>query len=560
MLTPRQKQELYILLNALCEDTITDEEFVRLNDWVKSNPEVCRLYVKFTAVWSDLQFFQASLYSGGQPGGDSIQKILSNPDCCTDSAIWKALADAENKAPAVKVQPAEAPKVLIEKVQRQKIDRPIRKSSILSLFAAAAAVLLFFVFARYAPIPSYPEVATLADSISAKWSDAAGDMEKGQRLRAGEGPLRLAEGLATLQFDNNTQVVIEAPAEFQILTEETIRLRYGKLCATVPQEAIGFTVNTQTARVIDLGTVFGVQADISGDTSLHVLQGKTTLIAGNKLNKTSVQVDKNSAKKVAGDTQAVQDIPCNDHLFVRHINSAYGTTWRGQKRIYLTDIVSGGTGFETVERTDGIDLRTGRIVPSSSEIVGGDRGNGYVSVPDNPFVDGVFVPDGGQGPVQVSSAGHTFADFGDTGGVYYIPIGASHRIQVNYQNTLVQAELFLKEYASTNACTMCLHANAGITFDLQKIRDRYPVRIRQFSTAYGISWNDSARTSIASDFFVLVDGQPRMVSKNVSEADGGKTVVIPLDDTDRFLTLACTEGGENAGDWALFVNPVLDLE
>jgi hypothetical protein len=330
MITPGQKQELYILLNALCEGTITDDQFDRLDAWVKSDKEACRIYVDFTSVWSDLQYFHASSYSQDERRVVSIQDMLDKPDCFTDSAIWKALADAEKDAPAVEITPAEEPSILIQKVHREKIVRKISKSSLITLCTAAAAIVLILVFAYFAPTETGFKVAVLSDSIHAKWGDIDNAMEKGMAVFTSRGKLVLREGCVKLLFDNQAQVTLEGPAEFQILAEDKINIRYGRLYAIVPPEAIGFMITTQTAKIIDLGTEFGVEVDTRGDTCLHVMKGKTTLIAGEKSNKLSMDVIGGAAKKVSVDSQVISDISYDECLFVRDIDSANGVIQRGE--------------------------------------------------------------------------------------------------------------------------------------------------------------------------------------------------------------------------------------
>ncbi len=186
---------------------------------------------------------------------------------------------------------------------------------------------------------------------------------------------------------------------------------------------------------------------------------------------------------------------------------------------------------------------------------------GYVSVPDIPFVDGVFVPDGETGPVQLTSAGHVFNEFGNTNGQYYMPIGAYSLINMYTQADRKYTSIHLEEYPPESAVNLCLHANSGITFDLQKIREAMPfINITRFTSVYGIPKTREDQDNVTSDFYVFVDGVPLMIKRGVSNRDKPGHVSIPLAKTDRFLTLVCTEGQENFGDWSLFVNPAVELE
>jgi hypothetical protein len=146
-------------------------------------------------------------------------------------------------------------------------------------------MLFFVVYARFAPVKRGLEVATLLDSINAKWAEADSSMKSGSRLVTGSTNSLLRGGCAKLLFDNNAIVTIEGPAEFEIIAEDRIKLLYGRIYSIVPQEALGFSVVTPNAMIVDLGTEFGVQVDFLGTTELHVNHGMTRLVAGKKRKK-----------------------------------------------------------------------------------------------------------------------------------------------------------------------------------------------------------------------------------------------------------------------------------
>ena len=99
-----------------------------------------------------------------------------------------------------------------------------------------------------------------------------------------------------------------------------------------------------------------------------------------------------------------------------------------------------------------------------------------------PFVDGVFIPDGRIGPVQLDSAGHTFTDFPRTDNstsCYIWAGGAVPAGQPAVTGTLEgggigRTELAGIEFASAGHGLLAMHANKGITFDLEAIRRANP--------------------------------------------------------------------------------------
>jgi hypothetical protein len=178
----------------------------------------------------------------------------------------------------------------------------------------------------------------------------------------------------------------------------------------------------------------------------------------------------------------------------------------------LTSLITGGNGFDAPQDSQGIDLLTGQMNWTTAE-KGQQGARDYLSVPYNPYVDGVFVPNGENGPSQISSAGHVYS-FPATSNAYYVPIGPRTEVAMVKPNNV--RALKLKDYQAQSI--LCLHTNAGITFDLDAIRKTLPenVVIKSFTAAYGIS--DTAIVDSGNDpdadFFVLLDGQPKLCRKN----------------------------------------------
>lgn len=253
-------------------------------------------------------------------------------DSALDKQLWESLAYEELTAPEIEVQPEKPEKELIRKVEYPRVNSNNRLNTwqIGSLIAAAAAMLFIVLFIHFAPPKGGIEVATLIDSIDAAWTDEMSSAQIGSRLVNGRHKLTLREGMVKLLFDNSAKVVIEAPAQFKLLSEDHVELVYGRLYSKVPREAVGFMVSTLSAEIVDLGTEFGVEVDYSGDTSVHVIKGKTSLAAGDKSKRLTIQVDAGNAKRVAADTEVVSEVPCDDNRFIRDIDSANNLIWRSE--------------------------------------------------------------------------------------------------------------------------------------------------------------------------------------------------------------------------------------
>lgn len=84
----------------------------------------------------------------------------------------------------------------------------------------------------------------------------------------------LEAGTVELRTVRGARIVIEAPARFRYETAQRLHLTRGRLAADIPPAAKGFTVITPTGQAIDLGTKFGVDVPLVGETEIHVFQGE----------------------------------------------------------------------------------------------------------------------------------------------------------------------------------------------------------------------------------------------------------------------------------------------
>ena len=417
----REEDKLHIaeLVCKSLENDLSGEEGALLNTYVASDPELAAYYVRCVRIYSGLK------------KSPQIQYLfcLEQVEDDLQPHSLEALAEYEKIAPALAREKTKAAPAVIVPVQydREKTVRKINKASLLTAITSLAAMVLFAVFAHYAPLRTPEQVATLVDSIDTQWADMGDPLTHGSRLTTTYGPYLLRKGAAKLVFDNQTEVLVEGPAEFLITAENRIRINYGRLYAVVPTPALGFSVVTSNSTIIDLGTEFGVIAGFDGSTELHVLKGETALVAGQHENKASVLVKQGTAKQIYGASSLVSDIPPNGRLFIQNLNSHANLIWRGDA-INLGDIVGGGNGLGTGTIDGGYNPLKNEFETFSSITSPTVGPSGYCPIIDNPMIDGIFVPTGANGPVQVSSEGHLFEECPPTNGQFWQGIfnGAWH--------------------------------------------------------------------------------------------------------------------------------------
>ena len=139
-------------------------------------------------------------------------------------------------------------------------------------------------------------VAMLDRAVEAKWGDISVVPQLGDPLSPGV--LRLESGLVQVLFYDGARVVIEGPAEFELLDSGAMVFGTGRLTAEVAPQAAGFRVSTPHANLqdlggvvpsvgshtpsrsedsgVNLGTAFGLEVTTAA-TELHVFEGRVEL-------------------------------------------------------------------------------------------------------------------------------------------------------------------------------------------------------------------------------------------------------------------------------------------
>jgi hypothetical protein len=475
-------------------------------------------------------------------------------------------AEYEITAPVIQIEKGEADSKqrLDPEVKRARTSREISKAPIVMAVLSCAALLMILAYVYLNPQMS--EVAILTDSINPQWLKPECSVQIGARLSTTREPVILKQGIIKILYDNDIEVLIEGPAEYQIQSSKKISLKNGSLFAKVSLAGKGFSVITPQAKIVDLGTEFGVRSGGQDKTELHVFKGKTTLTATADKTAKNLGVISGQAREV-GAAGGIKDIQLNKEVFVRLIDSRNNFVWRGQK-LDLADIASGGNGLGTGQSNVFI-----HPIDEVSTVLSGDFSTSktYRQLLKNPFVDGIFVP-GGSVEQVVSSRGDRFDECPKTSGLF------DNQIIVNpkpglYTTNLRKGTIRFNGqiYSEGGHPCIVMHANLGLTFDLDAIRHRKLGSVTRFVSQIGIADLQEPYPCNA-DFWVLVDGKVRYSLRQYKQKGVLNDISVEIKDTDRFLTLVTTDGGDPdkpAGgfyqraiscDWCVFAEPALILE
>jgi len=240
-LTDPEILELNELCNAVIDGTLTDAQKAALSNWLLHSEEARRFYVRVTGLSASLCHYAAELQTGDADGHrDSTGRDTGRR--------WRWM---------------------------------------IGLFAVAASIALFALLIR--PTQTVPKddavattalppeveyVAQLTGGKDYKWASSTPDIGPRQRLRKGQ-QIELTSGFAEITFDSGAQVLLQGPALLDVNSAWSATLKQGKLTASLPPEAMGFSISNPTVEVVDIGTEFTMVADAGGAaTEVLVLKGE----------------------------------------------------------------------------------------------------------------------------------------------------------------------------------------------------------------------------------------------------------------------------------------------
>ncbi|MDF1739646.1 MAG: FecR domain-containing protein [Verrucomicrobiales bacterium] len=169
--------------------------------------------------------------------------------------------------------------IALERVADESAEKmaPVKVSflSPVSLLSIAAGVVAFLGAYLWTASLKPEVVATLVSSEGASWESSLPTLP-GSKLTAGS--LNLTSGMATIRFRSGAEVVLEAPANLVLETPMRGKLLAGAAVIDVPDEAIGFIMETPDSYAVDHGTRFAVSVDEKeSHSAFEVLEGEISV-------------------------------------------------------------------------------------------------------------------------------------------------------------------------------------------------------------------------------------------------------------------------------------------
>ena len=120
--------------------------------------------------------------------------------------------------------------------------------------------------------PTSRGIAMVTRLVNADWEQqSSSTIGVGQALEPGT--LKLRSGYAQVEFFCGASVILEGPAELELLSPTAARFLSGRLRAQVPPAARGFQIDVEGMKVVDLGTEFGLSVSAAG-SDVQVFDGE----------------------------------------------------------------------------------------------------------------------------------------------------------------------------------------------------------------------------------------------------------------------------------------------
>ena len=221
--------ELESLIDSLLDADLSEADFLRLEAEMQLRPEARQLYYEKLRLDTLLSIESDQAAKGGEP---------ANP---RRPLNWHAIG----------LGAAAAALLLVSAVSGWLVGNRPEKELAAEVGREPLAV-------------GFGVVSETADAV---WEDGVGPIDRSDHLPTGR--LRLDSGLIKLDLFSGVNVIVEGPAEFELLSSMAMSVTRGKVRAQVPEQAHGFRIETAGGQLVDLGTEFSM--DVSpAHTDLHV--------------------------------------------------------------------------------------------------------------------------------------------------------------------------------------------------------------------------------------------------------------------------------------------------
>ncbi len=237
-------------------------------------------------------------------------------------------------------------------------------------------------------------VASIVESVGASLESPAGffSVVPKDGFPGTTGSYRLIRGVIGIHYASGARLLVSAPAEFELISVDRIRLSLGRLSAHMPtEESKGFAVETPSATAIDYGTEFAVEvaAGLESSDEFHVFTGEVSVQPREPNQEWPISMTSGQAIRLDHETNTPAGIGLDPIRFIRRFQSPPSPYAAAVMRLKPAAYFKMEIDEEELQLRDSVDpQRTARIfsrereyIPWSAGIDGGSslRLNGNIS-------------------------------------------------------------------------------------------------------------------------------------------------------------------------------------
>lgn len=264
--------DLRALFDAACTDTLTEQQVEQLETWLRNDPAFARAYLDYFNLQCDLAFLSRFQKAAQATLASVAAEVLS-----TSEEHLHVPEDDTHRAPTSTGAWRRFVSLLLGTTPLSLVVAAVVVSALVGVMAITAVPLWQAANRGKAPFDVPTFVAQVTRSIDPNWADTDAGKGPGAHLMAGQ-KLDLQDGLVELTFRNSARVILQGPAALVLSSQSECSLENGRATAYAPKAAKGFTVQTPAAKIVDLGTQFGVSVDEETQSvQLHVFAGLVQL-------------------------------------------------------------------------------------------------------------------------------------------------------------------------------------------------------------------------------------------------------------------------------------------
>jgi hypothetical protein len=387
---------------------------------------------------------------------------------------------------------------------------------------------------------------------------------------------------SSVKLDVSTNLFVEARQETDYPSSGSITLYIDPLKAATFSVSLripswctrpGVTVNGVTVTNVTSGTFLVINRKwIGGDVVRINLPMEIRLIQGQKKQIGKVAVMRGPMVFCLAPDKSAE--------FISSLRSNIATAdaklggFEG-KIVNLADIAGGGGGFGAGRVGNGVDPRSGKIVSGLIGQIWWFNANTFMPSADNPFINGLVIPNGSAGDVKISTTGlkvtvpatcgmangfvmngmKSVASWTTADGPEY---GSTTSPMTGLAEPFCTTKIGGIEYNDAGHSILAIESNKAITYDLGAIREATGYQNLTFQTVIGYCSKPDPKVDVT----IYVDGNIKLARTALTR--NPLPVTIALDKSERFLTLMVTDqDGENycdgltPCDQVIFGDPVL---